>query len=80
MSEIDEVLVIPLMQSIPKASKATGLSKYFIRQLCERNLVPFLKSGNKFYVNLPVLMQMLNDPVAIEQLSSDQVVCTTAHN
>lgn len=45
--------------TIAAASKATGLSQYFIRGLCREGLC-CVKSGNKFMVNVPALLRMLD--------------------
>ena len=47
----------PFMK-IGAASRVTGLSQYFLRQLC-RDGKYCVKSGGTYYVNVPQLMQGL---------------------
>lgn len=46
-------------QTIPEASKTTGLSKYFLREGCKAGTVPHIMSGTTYYVNIPKLLQQL---------------------
>ena len=44
------------------AVRETGLSSYFLRNGCKSGLVPHIKSGNRYYINVPLLLERLNDP------------------
>ena len=46
-------------QTIPEASKTTGLSKYILREGCKAGTVPHIMSGTTYYVNIPKLLQQL---------------------
>jgi len=41
------------------ASKATGLSQYFLRKGCKDGSIPHIKSGSTYYVNMPALLRQL---------------------
>ena len=47
----------PFMK-IGAASRATGLSQYFLRQLC-RDGKCCVKSGGTYYVNVPALLRQV---------------------
>ncbi len=47
-------------QTIAAASRTTGLSQYFIRAGCKNGTVPCIKSGQKYFVNVPQLLETLN--------------------
>ena len=47
----------PPFQKIAEASKATGLSQYFLRNGCKDGSVPKLKSGKTYVVHGPALLQ-----------------------
>lgn len=47
-------------QKIAEASKTTGLSMYFLREGCKDGSVPHIKSGEKYYINIPKLLKMLD--------------------
>lgn len=40
--------------------KATGLSLYYLRNGIKAGTVPHIQSGNKFLVNVPMLIEKLN--------------------
>ena len=46
-------------QTIPQASRTTGLSRYFLRKGCQNGTVPHVKSGNTCYINIPALLRQL---------------------
>lgn len=48
----------PFMKIGP-ASRATGLSQYFLRQGCKEGTVPHIKSGTVYLVNVPKLLREL---------------------
>lgn len=47
-------------QTIADAARTTGLSQYFIRRGCRDGSVPHIKSGNKFMVNVPLLIEQMD--------------------
>lgn len=44
---------------IGAASKATGLSQYFLRRGCRDGSVPHVMSGTVYLVNVPALLRKL---------------------
>lgn len=51
-------------QTIPEASRTTGLSKYYLRKGCQEGTIPHVMSGNVFYINVPALLKLLGvDPL-----------------
>jgi hypothetical protein len=54
-------LTTKIMVSIREASEHTGLSCYAVRKLCLTGQITFVRSGVKFYINLPKLMEYLNE-------------------
>lgn len=64
---------IPKIVTINEAAQLTGLARYFIRQLCLKNQIYYLKAGKKFLINLDKLVEYLNPDIekdiipAIEQ-------------
>ena len=51
---------MPTMLSIKKASEETGLAYEFIRKLCVQKKIVFVRSGNKYYVNMEKFAEYLN--------------------
>ena len=52
--------VKPFM-SIKDASTATGLSQCYLRSGCKDGSVPHIMCGNQYRINLPLLLQTLNN-------------------
>ncbi|GEM_PF-1782728 len=50
-----------IMVSIREASEHTGLSYYAVRRLCLTGQITFVRSGVKYYINLPKLLEYLNE-------------------
>ena len=46
--------------SIKQASGATGLSQKYIREGCKNGKIPFLRVGNRYMINLPILLEKLD--------------------
>ena len=46
--------------SIKDACKETGLSQFFLRQGCKDGTIPFIRCGSKLMINIPLLIQQLN--------------------
>lgn len=63
-SQYEEGEVQPTMHkvffSIKEACNETGLSQRFLRDGCKAGTVPHIKSGAKYLVNLPLLLERLN--------------------
>ncbi len=51
---------IPEMLTLKETSDRTGLSYEFLRKLCLRGEIVFIKTGTKYLVNLPKLIEFLN--------------------
>lgn len=47
-------------QTIPDASRITGLSTYFLRRGCIDGTVPHIKSGSTYMINVPALLKKLD--------------------
>lgn len=58
--------------SIKDACKETGLSQFYLRQGCKDGSIPCIRCGTKLMINVPLLMQRLN------QESSNAKNCTEA--
>ena len=46
-------------QTIPNATRITGLSQSYLRTGCRSGTVPHVKSGNVYLVNIPALLRKL---------------------
>ncbi|MBQ6670125.1 MAG: excisionase family DNA-binding protein [Firmicutes bacterium] len=44
-----------------EAADYTGLSYHFIRKGTENGTIPFIMSGNRFLVNVPLLLKQLEE-------------------
>ncbi len=51
---------IPKMLTIEKASEASGLTKYRLRELCKQKKIVCILCGNKYLINLDRLIDYLN--------------------
>ena len=51
---------IPQMLPIKEVASKTGTSYYFIRQLCLNDEIVYVKSGNKYLINLDRFIDYLN--------------------
>lgn len=47
-------------QTIPEATRTTGLSQCFIRNGCRNGSIPHVKSGNKYLVNIPLMLEWMD--------------------
>jgi len=47
-------------QTISEAARSTGLSQYFLRRGTKDGTVPHTRSGNRILVNVPLLMERLD--------------------
>lgn len=46
---------------IKAAAEVTGLSAYFLRRGCRDGSVPHIRAGRTYLINLPALLQRLNN-------------------
>ena len=46
-------------QLIRDAANTTGLSQYYLRAGCKAGTVPHIKSGVRYLINVPALLQQL---------------------
>lgn len=44
---------------LEEACRATGLSKYYLRNGCKNGTVPHVKSGKVYYINVTALLRKL---------------------
>lgn len=54
---------VPRMATIQSLSDETGISYYAIRKLCLEKKIVFIKSGNKYLVNVEKFRDYLNGEV-----------------
>lgn len=47
-------------KSTVQASKLTGLSIYYLRNGCKSGIIPCIRSGNKFLIDMQGLADMLH--------------------
>ncbi len=47
-------------QTFVDASRITGLSQYYLRRGCKTGTIPHIKSGNKFLINIPLLIEQMD--------------------
>lgn len=55
---------IPRMIGLRDAAETTGLSYYYLRQLCLSNSIVYVRAGTKYLVNLDKLIDFLNGEVS----------------
>ena len=48
-------------QRVPAACRITGLSQTYLRAGCKDGTVPHIRSGSTYYINIPALLQKLNE-------------------
>lgn len=48
------------LQDIDNTARLSGMSRCFIRKGCRDGSIPCVMSGNKYMVNFPMFMEMLN--------------------
>lgn len=53
-------------QSLEEAAETTGLSTFYLRRGCKAGTVPHIRSGKKYLVNVPALLQKLGVPIGGE--------------
>ena len=51
----------PPFQSINSTGRCTGLSPSFLRKLLKEGKLPGVYCGNRFMVNIPLLLESLNE-------------------
>lgn len=51
----------PPFMKIPEASKATGLSQYFLRIGCKDGSIPHIMCGNNYLINVPQFLKKLEE-------------------
>lgn len=56
----EEMPTVPF-QKIAEACKTTGLTQYFLRQGCKDGTIPHVKSGGVYYINVPALLEALDE-------------------
>ncbi len=52
--------MIPTMLTIKETAKRTGLSYDYLRTLCLRGEIVFIRTGSKYLINLDRLIDYLN--------------------
>lgn len=56
--------IFPVYQSIKDTVKVSGLSEFYLRKLLKNGKLPHIKSGNKVLINIPSLLNQLENEVA----------------
>lgn len=56
---MDKMTSTPFM-TISQAARVTGLSQYYLRNGCKDGSVPHIRSGEKYLINLPRLLEKLD--------------------
>lgn len=51
----------PIFMKLKPAAEYTGLSEYFLREGCKSGTVPHIKSGKSYLINVPKLIEKLNE-------------------
>lgn len=69
-NQVSEYL-IPTMLPIREAAQQTGLSYDYIRKLCLRRKIVYIRCGAKYLVNFNKLLDYLNTGDAAEQEGTD---------
>jgi len=59
------------MRTIKEAADATGLSYYCVRRWLKEGVIPSRQSGNRYLVNLDLLVDYLNGNLAIRPDDND---------
>lgn len=49
-----------IMVTIREAAERTGLTYSCVRRLCKTDQIPYVRSGNKYFVNLARLLAFLD--------------------
>lgn len=55
-----------VFQSITQTARNTGLSEYYLRKGIRDGRVPAIMSGSKYLVNVPALLEILNQESHLE--------------
>lgn len=53
---------LPHMEKIADAAKLSGLSRAFLKQLCDEGRIVHVKVGVKYLINMDRLADFLNNP------------------
>jgi len=49
-----------------KEDKDTGITRYFIREMCKKQKVHCIKTGNKYLINLDDLCEKLSQNISLK--------------
>lgn len=52
---------MPTMLPIKQVAERTGLSYEYIRRLCMQKKIVFVRSGNKYFINMEKFAEFLNN-------------------
>lgn len=50
-----------ILMTLKEACRETGYSVYYLRSGCKAGTVPHVMSGNRYLVNVPLLIEQLNE-------------------
>ena len=58
--------------TVPEAAEYTGLSRTYLRDSARCGMIPHIKSGNKYYINMPLLMEQFPElmPLGDQNISA----------
>lgn len=53
--------ITPPFQTVKQTAISTGLSEHFLRDGIRRGEIPHLRSGAKYLINVPALLERMNE-------------------
>lgn len=63
-------MTVPVMWKLQEAADKTGLSYYYLRNLCLQGKIIHVKSGNKYLINADKLIEYLNNGDAAQGMQN----------
>ena len=64
-------IVTTSFQTIREAVRSTGLSEYYLRKMYREGKLPHVMSGNRVLINVPMLIQKMNQMCMTENESNN---------
>lgn len=63
---------VPRMGTIREVAEIFNLSEYFVRRLCLEQRIVFVKTGNKYLINIRQFTKFLNAGTQLERTNDEQ--------
>lgn len=60
-------------QTFAETSRTTGLSQYFLRRGCKDGIIPYIKSGNRVLINVPLLIEQMDQMSREVAMDSERI-------